>query len=464
VNDLRAGQAGDLTVPDPATGGERTWTMVQELKDLGVTHVKIWVSWFELAQRFLEEKGHIPRNFEEQAQYMESSRGYRYRDSLSRPLIEYLDESIELANREGFKVILTVEQEAPTWTWTNQAFPDIYAPATREPGTEKECFRHFPNDLGTNSPYGWFIRYLLARYTGEDTGGPGCGCVPARGNPSRAIIDFIEPINEPNYEWWPQGLGPDGPRWAVCAAQIAMTTCEFWASYYVFGEFGGQPPAGYRPVTLGPATADKRDPMYCDVTQGKSACSFSQPAGQYSVFNMGYEQFTDELLSSFQNWEPLTEVRWSHHNYKDIDNQEVLGVGRVQALLFIRNFLPARYPPPRDVWVTEAASRVDGYFQSRPGEDAAARAARQEEEQDTQSRQVNGNFERMRNDLPDPVTLWTQHLVMDTGCETTSYGIREPWRRNADGSLKGPGAKRDVWHTLKAAPNNLPNYGNKAQW
>lgn len=151
----------------------------------------------------------------------------------------------------------------------------------------------------SNSPYGWFIRYIVARYTGETTEGPGSGCATKTGNPSGAKVACLEPINEPNFEWWPQ-TGTEN----VDRAREAMQTCDFWCGFYAANY-------GYSPWTLGPGTADRTETLHC----ANEVCS-SQPAPGSKPKNTPYGDYTNALLAQLQGWPPYGRVYWSHHNYR----------------------------------------------------------------------------------------------------------------------------------------------------
>ena len=464
-NAAKPGYSYALRVPRAPLSAEgpdgvvRPWDMVKEINDLGVTHVKFWVSWYELAQDIVNPNapgglGRKPTTFEEQAQFMDQTHGTlvsqsSYPEMSEQPLISYLDESIKVANNNGKKVILGVYQAAPTWSWTASANP------TPEPGTRKTAERHFPADLGADSPYGWFIRYLIARYTGEVTAGPGCGCLPARGNPLGARIDYIEPLNEPNFEWWPQAL-------SVCSASQAMTTCEWWARMhpqYDPATRSGFPP-DWNPTdpttrakllcTLGPSGADKTKAAYCDPnwTGPTPDCAASYDPNddpQYSSYppkNTGYFEFTDQVLEALREWHPVMPVRWAHHNYHDIEERTdgdppqdpwQTRVAYVGTLLRLWNFLPAEPETERwGVWLTEGASRMWEFNGVGVGEEQRI-LMRTEQEHD-----ISTNVPLMES-LPD-VKLWTQHTINDD-----IYGLRDPWIAG-----RGPGKPRPAWDDFKA--------------
>ena len=482
-NDYRAGQPGvgfDQTAPDgpldPATQKltELDWNMADELEALGVTHVKFWVSWYQLAQNINQPRlvdpldpvvqayperkyalGRAPQTFEEQAQFMEASRGVSVRTS--EPLINYLDRSIALANQRGLKVILAMYQEAPTWA----------APATSATPPEGRIVeQRFPATLNADSPYGWFIRYLIARYTGHVTGGPGCGCIPARGNPLGAKIQFIEPLNEPNYEWWPQDATGDS-QLSYCKAAEAMTTCEWWARLYAPDYSPGFNPADPNAdwdgvlTVLGPSTSD--------------ANSSTDSNGRTVV--TGYEGFTDSVLNSLSEWGPVMRVGWAHHNYRDVEKRRDLvdaHATRVAALLsdwdFLKNspHLPLAWR--RELWLTEGAYRI-GREQDVPDPDDDTGATflpaygampdlvdsepleNQERYkwQAVQSDAIRHNFLMMRDALP--AVLWTQHVIYEEDDIGNVYGLREKMRHGFDSQGNqygphGPGRKRLSWSTF----------------
>lgn len=457
----------DTSLP-PSSGAN--WSMREEIRSLRCSWIKLWVSWYELAQGL----NRVPADFDELAAMMDHSYGwvegpqfangeYVYPDgvprgNLTQPLIRYLDQTIKLANstprwdypisdasapKTG--VILGVYQDAPVWSWWNGSAAS--APYESHGIDEGKPRQHFPNDLGTDSPYGWFIRYLIARYNGGITSPfPGLSAQPAgtpkRGNPDGAYIHMLEPLNEPNYALWPQAG-------ATCAAATAITTCESWCRYY-------SQTYNIAPIwTLGPGTADKNN---------------SKPFPDGDGYEwQGCEGFTEGVAAQLRGLPLEAPVRWSHHNYHDIEdlvdtaNPPRLrsyadsNVSKVEQKLEETEFLAAgigwNVGAPRDIWLTEGTYRMSGRgelvdpfgYYSRPTDPnhPESRYAEQGRQRD----HIANNYEEMRAHAD--TVLWTQHILLDGSLagDDPTYALREPWRGPP---VNGPGLKRRAWEKFRS--------------
>jgi hypothetical protein len=448
------------------------WSMREEIRSLRCSWVKFWVSWHDLTQGL----NRAPISFDEQAQMMDYSYGWTTsplypngsplypdgvaQEDLYQPLIRYLDQSIRLANttprwdypiddpnapKTG--VILCVQQDAPTWSWWSGA----PATAPTEDYSGKGPRHHFPNDLAADSPYGWFIQYLVARYSGGvQSPEPGLSAQPAnvakRGNPDGAFIHALEPLNEPNYAWWPQTS-------AVCNAAMAMTTCEYWCRFY------SQTYATYPIWTLGPSSSDN------DITK-----HFPDGSGSY---HLGCELFTGDVAFQLREWNPQAPVRWAHHNYRDIEEDEPVrdydssNLKKVKNKLDEQRFLanstaPVNAGEPRDIWLTEGAYRMGGpdpfgYYSLAPENDFSPGSLKYEA-QEKQRDQIANNYEQMR--AHSTAVLWTQHAVNDSHApyvgylgDNPTYALREPWR----GGI-GPNRKRLAWDKLSKFNPDGPDF------
>src|SRR5215208_2917990 len=141
-------------------------------------------------------------------------------------LIEELDKEIRQANIDGVAVVLTLWHLYPPYSSGYPSSAPILTPQHKA-----------PTSVDTNSPYGWFILWLLARYrygapvngvkgTYGPTDGPHEGA--QLGNPYGAYIWALEPVNEPNLNMWTQTTSPYRRDVHLKAAGM-MKTAHFWS-------------------------------------------------------------------------------------------------------------------------------------------------------------------------------------------------------------------------------------------
>jgi hypothetical protein len=157
-----------------------------------------------------------------------------------------------------------------------------------------------PDTQDVNSPFASFVYWLAKRYTKT----------PA--NPTR-WADAIEICNEPNGQWWPQGIPSESPNGeAVATSHCAVS--NMMASSVVRRDQAmadlaneGNPPQT-KPFLLAPATDD----YYCDDT--KTPPVFDTDA------RTSYATFTNNLASllTASRFTAPTDMIWSHHNYSDM--------------------------------------------------------------------------------------------------------------------------------------------------
>jgi hypothetical protein len=212
-----------------------------------------------MQEQFVTRRGHVPGSYEETKQYLDTEPDIAAK-------FARLDKQIRAANVDGKTPILTLYQANPSWAATGDADP--YG---------RPISRKFPADRSVNSPWGWFIAYLMARYSA------------AMNPPPRPYIACLEPLNEPNTLWWPQEN-------VECYVADMAYTAEAWAFM-----------TGLSCLLL-PATADKPDPP-----------NPRQPLRADRKVT-DWWNFTSLMLQILQQWNPRVPVVWSHHNYTDIED------------------------------------------------------------------------------------------------------------------------------------------------
>jgi hypothetical protein len=317
----------------------RTWVNRQYFGDSGSTWVKLWVSWYDLQQA-----------------YQPTSRADSWSDLDRAPggqaWLRRLDGQIRAANDDGVGVIVTVYQAFPTWA-SGATGPD--------PLSSKGPERKLPQDLSANSPWGWFIGYLSARYDGS--------------NPDRGRADALEIVNEPNTLYWPMD--------DIVGATARMIRSAEALSF----EYGRQ-------TILAPATSDSPDP-------GAAGAGVS----------MDWEDFTAALLDELASFRPRVPVHWSQHNYMDVQYEEAAATSRAKRaidLLYAKNWQGS--VADRSLWLTEG-----GYNLGSSWQDPAARAA--------QAAKIQKSFDAMRT-IPE-VFMWTQHGIDDISGNDFKSGLRD---------------------------------------
>jgi hypothetical protein len=362
---------------DASPNDYRSWGNRDYIRNSHTGWVKLWVSWYDLQQAY------VPSSRDDSWNQLTSSPN-------SAPYLRRLDEQLRAANLDGVHTIVTIYQAFPTWA-TGATGPD--------PLSGKGPETKLPADLSPDGPWAWFVGYLSARYNGDfNVTGPH---PPAGrettatyfGNPSRAKVDAIEIVNEPNYLDWPQDN-------VVGATAAMMRTAAAVSS-----EWGRQ-------TLLAPATSDYPDP---GVAQAGVA--------------MDWRSFTSQLLDALTGWQPQVPVYWSQHNYNDVATEATAQTSRAKQtidLLYANNW--KGIGGDRQLWLTEG-----GVDLGRSWRDPAAQAAA--------AAKIQKDFDAMRT-LPE-VALWTQHGISDIPGNDFKSGLRDDF----DWTVPGPGAVRPAWST-----------------
>jgi hypothetical protein len=355
----------------------RYWSNRQYFKDSHTGWVKLWVSWYDLQQSYAATNRDAAWN-----NLTGSATGSAY--------LRRLDGQLRAANDDGVRTIVTIYQAFPTWA-TGAVGPD--------PLSSKGAERKLPSDLSTNGPWAWFVSYLSARYNGSyNATGPH---KPVKretstaysGNPSRAKLDAIEIVNEPNTLYWPIDN-------VVNATATMMRTAATLSS-----QWGRQ-------AIIGPATSDSPD----------------SGAARVGV-SIDWYSFTSQLLVALAGWQPPVSVYWSQHNYNDVKYEDPAATSRAKQtidLLYANNWKGGT--SDHNLWLTEGGYNLGSSWADPALRDAAAA-------------KVQKSFAAMRT-LPD-VAMWTQHGINDLGSNSFKSGLRDDFNY----ALLGPGAARPAWST-----------------
>jgi hypothetical protein len=354
----------------------RAWGNRQFFKDSHTSWVKLWVSWYDLQQ------SHRAASRDDEWSNLTGS-------AIGSAYLQRLDGQIRAANDDGVKVIVTIYQAFPTWA-SGATAPD--------PLSSKGPERKLPLNLTTNGPWAWFVGYLSARYNGAyNATGPH---KPAKretnrayyGNPSRAKLDALEIVNEPNTLYWPMDN--------IVGATATMMRTAASAS----AQWGGQ-------TIVGPATSDSPDP-------GAARAGVS----------VDWQSFTSQLAAALAGWRPAVAVAWSQHNYKDVKYEDPAATSRAKQAVDV---LAAAGWPHHELWLTEG-----GYNLGNSWIDPAAR--------DAQAAKIAKSYAAMKS-IPE-VAMWTQHGINDISTNNFRSGLRDDF----DYSLPGPGSARPAWYTWLA--------------
>ena len=374
-----------------APGGVHDYRLCREdVLATGTTWVKIWLSWDDV-------QGHFGRPSTLVESWKQLNAG-----PLGLPVI---DEQVRAAGEDRVAVVLCLQTSYPAWARISPG----EAPTT--PPAAYTANEQLPYETGPESPFGWFVAHLCARYkrgVAANPFGPQARSelAPATtwryGNPSGGHVRAIEVCNEPNLQAWPRESAPE---------RIAgmMRTAVHWSA-----ALGG-------PTILGPGTSD---------TEGGFRGSH-------------YLDFTVALLGRLRGWRPRSRVGWSHHNVKDMEEGTT---GRLEA---VRDALERSGWPDRTLWLTEG-----GYDTTPPGTDPLVPSEPEKLRQAqviadgwARTQEFSARAERERR--IGRVHTFGQHVVHDQADPTNVYksGLRDD-----HGPPGEPGAKRPAWFTWRDLP------------
>lgn len=284
-----------------------------------ITWVKLWVNWHTL------QDGAFAPQFETRPP---SSLDESWAQLNTRTSIwNLLDAQIKALNDDGKGIILQAYQAFPRFTsspYGSTAADTNKLGDSRRP-SDAGIEQHAPDDCSGNSPWGWFIAYLIARYRqfAATSPGPSSGVL---GNPLGAYVTAIEPINEPNgHAMWPQ---KDFAGKRIMPPKIAqiMQTANAWCSLLTAGI--------YAPFLLGPGVADT-------------------PTNSTTL--TAYDLFTQDVATILNGWHPNVYCGWSMHNYYDTADATHGHDNHVKVSLIN---LSTKWWDPKNIWITEGGYQI----------------------------------------------------------------------------------------------------------
>jgi hypothetical protein len=357
----------------------------QYILDSNTRWVKLWVSWYYLAEEYR------PSSFEgSQAHLNSAPAGQRALERLDAQIKAINNDSDMLASqgRGHIGVILTVYPNFPTWSSAGTYDQKVDDAARFGRAVEAKL----PDDRTTNGPWGWFISHLLCRYHWNSPQ-----------NPYGARIVALEFVNEPNYMMWPQ-TNNSGAGMSCWTAEM-MTSAENLAAFW------GWPATGQ--WLMGPATADGPDP-----NDGYNAQRYTD-----------WRTFTDGVLVALgSNWSPRMPFVWTHHNYRDIRLGPYEGLYRVTQVANKLSQRGWKRGTDHNVWLTEG-----GYVTSGDYSQATL---------NSQATLIRSNYASM-GQLPY-VPMFTQHCICDSPFNSYNSGVR---RKFIYGPPASAGAPKEPYFT-----------------
>lgn len=375
----------------------RYWGNGADVLATGTRWIKLWVAWSQLQGLYARPRT-MAESWGQLTAGVPGTPGYGLR---------VLDEQVAAANHDGVKVLLCLQHDAPEWAGRLSGDPQL-SPPRRHNVTQR-----LPRDTGSESPFGWFVAHVCARYrrgapanmSGPRVPGPGeldlPGLDPGSGNPSGAFVDAIEIGNEPNLMSWPL---EEAPR---RAAEMLVTADEWSARLE-------------GPAILGPATSD---------TDGRAG------------LRINYLDFTRAVLRELAGWRPRGRVAWSHHNYGDMAD------GVAERLGLVRDALEAAGWHDNAIWLTEG-----GYDTTPHGR---AQTVVTDRERRKQARVIAEGYREAvafsaaaeREGRIGVLPTFAQHVIHDQGTPTQTFksGLRDDFRFEPP----TPGARRPAWFTWR---------------
>ncbi|HKR01555.1 MAG TPA: FG-GAP-like repeat-containing protein [Pyrinomonadaceae bacterium] len=382
-------------------------------------------------------------------------------DPRTRPFIRSLDEQISAAQRDGFKVILTVHRFP---LWANQNNPDLKRPFDRD------LESLVPNHLGENSDWAKWIDFLIRRY-GYSTAT----------KDSLRYIDFLEVCNEPNLSghMWPQR---DGDGHLVIDNRVAQM---FITAQKKVRNRDGEPEVTGVLDSQHPTTVKLAGPATSDTTRNTTRKSVP--------LNTDYQKFTTELLKRLKGrFVADKNFAWTHHNYGDIEQERVCSsstrckIGELNAAAWVRRRLVAGVDgykwtgwPSGDnnpyILLTEGGVRLDAAYKrlrERKNKFKIRKPDYFDPVKDEQARLVQVYFNRLRtrSELSQGIGLITYYLVYSDPCfDTGLYDVDSlglPLRKRERDCLKDApddyrenysriisGKKRPLYDTWSSLPS-----------
>lgn len=341
-----------------------------------------------------------------------------------------LDAQIHTANADGRQVMLTIGHYFPDFSNGNR-WAEYIAPGSKEHQSGPQNRNYvYPDALDANSPWAWFIWYLLSRYlrgapinaVGPHQPGSGEPSSVQYGNTTQAYVDYIQPMNEPNLLWRPQ-VNTDGVSRSVlyCNIASAMQTAVSVSAFFV--NRSGFPYYGAK--MLVPGVADVRNNG-----NGTSATEWGT--------------FTQNILQNLSNWTPPAYAGWAMHNYQDIKLNNTQAADGTRYLLQLYSF------SDRTVWLTEGGREFDvthngafGTYTVNGGQGGLQAIA--------QDNDLRDNYAAMK--AAGYAQMYTQYLIHDNPTAIFESSLR------GQTTLDGNGHPNGVAPTPNAAYLRWPGLG-----
>jgi hypothetical protein len=276
-------------------GGKKTNLSI--LNDTGTGYLRLWVSWPALQpERSLELLNETSLRYIEKDTREENSPA---------ALLNSLDHQIKVAQRNGLRVILTIDHNYPTWI-NNEPLPKEVKDELKKVRAQLSQSRRVPDRLGVWSEWGNWVTFLVRRYgfappkiesNRFDANGLSVECKADLTQEACSdylrYVDFLEVVNEPNHTLWPQGTDKN-PFMARKVARMFKTAQQIVRDNSA---------AGVTALKLaGPATSDTL---------------------KDDARNTNYQRFTLQLFKELRDiaFEADENLSWSHHNYLDVEEQ-----------------------------------------------------------------------------------------------------------------------------------------------
>jgi hypothetical protein len=376
----------------------RYWGNGADVLATGTRWVKLWVAWSQLQGSYVRPST-MAESWGQLNAGVPGTEGHGLR---------VLDEQVAAANADGVKVLLCLQHDAPEWANRLPGDPQLLPPPRHN------VTQRLPRETGPDSPFGWFVAHMCARYrrpapanlSGPRVPGPGELVLPGIdagwGNPSGAFADAIEIGNEPNLMGWPLD---EAPR---IAAEMLMTADEWSARLR-------------GPAILGPATSD---------TDGRPG------------LRINYLDFTRAVLRELTGWRPRGQVAWSHHNYGDMAD------GNTERLGQVRSALEAAGWHDRAIWLTEGGYDTTPHGKPQTVVTDPERAKQARVIRDGYRQAAAFSAAAAREGRVGVLPTFAQHVIHDQDAPTNTFksGLRDDFRFDPP----APGARRPAWFAWRS--------------
>lgn len=280
---------------DAAYGGKRNRDIVKEIRP---QYVRLVINWDDVQPQ-------APPGPTAEDTYNQLHGDCGPACAQTREQFHRLDEQIKAANCDGVPVMLNVYHWFPTWTNQTTA-TDVECPNVEH---TKPASQKLPAQLGEDSDWGRFIRFLIARYK-PNQAAPSQVPQPYRDNPLHARIEGLEIMNEPNTLFWPQETtaaqlkGPGGfIRRIGDMIQTALAIADSEQFKLILA-----------PTTNDQASCDGHGIKFLKCPDGSKRRQFIA----HQEFTKYVAQDLDRRARSGSLKLAHTRLLWSHHNYCDI--------------------------------------------------------------------------------------------------------------------------------------------------